>query len=107
MESGNKNNTEALYVFNAAKHKYGMPKLTSMSFSGKDDTYAIQAADFLAYYTRRWMHECVQKDVQVSKPQILKMFSRKLHIVTEGVTDVADLVDGKLPSEEGWELTRR
>lgn len=87
MESGNKNNNNALDCFNKLKHDEKLERLASMSFIDKKDCIAVQAADFLAFYSRRWMDECVKSGNKTERPELLQLFSNNLHIVTEGITD--------------------
>lgn len=105
MEAGNKNNQEALIAFTYLKKSLYARNLNSMSFGDKDSSYAIQVADFLAYYTRRWMDKCNSAGNKVEKPKILNLFSERLRIHSETITDIANFVDGTLPSGSDWVLS--
>lgn len=104
MEDGNRNNGDALNVFNHLKHERGLPKLASMSFAGKRDCKAIHLADLLAYYTRRWMDSCVKADRKVAKPAMLAAISEGIQVHTMALTDFADLsqLGGAPPDDQEW-----
>ncbi len=93
MEDGNKNNQDALGVFNSLKHDKGLVKLASMSFAGKKTCIAIQTADFLAFYSRRWMNECIAADFKVQKPELLQIVSGQLEVYSETLGDFLKLAN--------------
>lgn len=104
LEDGNKNNNEALILFNEFKHNRNLTKLASLSFAGKSDTLAIQFADLLAFYSRRWMDQCVRSEKMVQKPVILTLISNRLQVRSEGITDFIKFEDlnDALPGPD-WE----
>jgi hypothetical protein len=54
VERGNRNDKNLLSIFNSIRSKYKIEdKLNSILFAGKDDSAAIQLADFFAFYSRR------------------------------------------------------
>ena len=104
IESGNKNDNELRIMFQYLRSTCYKDKLTTVIFCNKSDSYAVQTADFLAYYTRRWMNKCNLAGTKIQKPKILELFSENLTIHSETITDIANLIDGRLPSGNDWFL---
>jgi hypothetical protein len=86
LELGNKNNEGCVQLFNMIREKKGLQsELRSIAYTAKGDCYAIQLADFLAYYSRQYAVECHKtKNVKAVKmPAFLDLASSKISTIGE------------------------
>jgi hypothetical protein len=66
VETGNKNNAGILSSFNEMKERNQdpIPRVKSLTFVNKSDCFAIQLADFWAFYSRRIATKLLQNNFQ-------------------------------------------
>jgi hypothetical protein len=75
VEQGNKNNNDALRVYNEINRSLGF-SLGGISFAPKNSTVSLQTADLLAYYLRRYANACDRAGEYVQEPDMIKILKR-------------------------------
>jgi hypothetical protein len=95
VEAGNNNNDEILHWFNRMRaHEDNATYFKSLTFLTKDACYAIQLADYLAFFSRRFANEYTGQGI--------KEMHQLLDIAKEKVDTIGLLADGFMRKED-WE----
>jgi hypothetical protein len=101
LERGNKNNEDALRIFNQHLFHHEVGKiLGSFSTAAKDSTISLQMADVLAYYSRRYVEACERVQRYAALPDMMK-------ILTQGPVTIAnEVATGFGPTRADLPLTK-
>jgi Protein of unknown function (DUF3800) len=75
LEQGNKNNHDALRIYNEFNRELGF-SLGGLSFASKNSSVSLQMADLLAYYLRRYANGCDRAGTYVQEPEMIKILKR-------------------------------
>ncbi len=88
VERGNKNNAQIKRDFSKLKSNSNAPLASSLSFERKNDSYAIQLADFWALYSRRLANESLKNGENFN---ITRLMEPKLKTACELVPHAMDI----------------
>jgi hypothetical protein len=81
LEQGARNSEDAKRVFDGLKRKSPFrERLNSLIFAPKDSTKSLQMADFLAFYSRKYIGKYDEKVGYPTEPKVLTILQTGMHI---------------------------